>query len=175
MKACIEKIAYSVQRIAYRMILFPLYALRSTLYAQKGFTLIEGVLSVLIIGVGLIGVLYVFSGSTKSSLQADQVAVAQNLAEEKLETIIADKANSNYTTVINNINSGSYNDGPIFSIYNRTATRSYINVPANPDANATDDFSSVSGSDTGYALVNVTVTFNNGNDSVVVKTLLSNW
>src|SRR3989338_1758963 len=105
---------------------------------NKGFTLIEGVLSILIIGVGLIGVLYVFSGSTKSSLQADQIAVAQNLAEEKLETIIADKANTNYTTVINNINSGAYNDGPIFNIYTRTTTRSFINVPANPDANTTE-------------------------------------
>ena len=141
---------------------------------NKGFNLIEGVLSILIIGVGLIGVLYVFSGSTRSSLNADQVAVSQNLAEEKLETIIADKAHSGYGTIINNINSGIYNDGPIFNIYTRTATRTFINVPATPDGNSTDDFSSVSGSDTGYALVTVTVTFNNGNDSVVVKTLLSN-
>jgi hypothetical protein len=30
-------------------------------------------------------------------------------------------------------------------------------------------------SDTGYALVTVNVSFNNGNDSVVMKTLISNW
>ncbi len=140
-----------------------------------GFTLIEGVLAVLIIGVGLIGVLSIFGGATSRSLNADQVSVAQNLAEEKIETIIANKANANYTTVVNNINTGNYNDGPIFTIYTRTVTRSFINVPASPDGNSTDDFSSVSGSDTGYALVTVTVSFNNGNNSVMLKTLLSNW
>lgn len=138
--------------------------------SKKGVTLIEAVLTIGIISAGLLGVLYVFSGSQTSSLIADQTVVAGNLAREKAEQIIADRANNGYAVTI----ATNYSDGQLsgnYSIY----TRNVIITEVDPDVDGgNDDFLDASAG-SGYARVTVTVTWGGGANSVKEEALIANY
>jgi Tfp pilus assembly protein PilV len=145
---------------------------------SNGVTLIETLFTILIIGIGLIGVLYIFGGTVSKSLVADQTVQATNLAHEKLEEIISDRANLGYDNVETKLINGNYSDGTLpspYNIYTRTVTYNYINVPSAPDGNDNDDFATTSIIDTGYIRVIVNISWNNGGDYINIATLLSNW
>lgn len=127
--------------------------------------MIEAVLTLAIIGAGVLGVLYMFAGSSKSALYADQVVVASNLAREKMDQVISERITDGYAATI----AKNFNDGPIFGIYNRTVTFKEID----PDITGTsDDFDTLSGG-SGYARVTVTVTW--GARSVRLVSLIANY
>ncbi len=134
-----------------------------------GVTLIEAVLTIAIFAAGLVGVMYIFFGSTTSSLLADQTIVASNLAREKMEQIIADRANKGYATTIATV----YSDGLLTGNYN-IYTRNVTILEKNPDEDGgTDDFlDNQPGS--GYARVTVAVTWGAAN-MVKEETLLANY
>jgi len=135
----------------------------------KGVTLIEAVLMIALIGAGLLGVMYVFSGTTKSSLVADQTVVASNLAKEKLEQIIADRANKGYPVTI----AANYSDGnlpPPYDQYSRTVTI----IEVDPDVDGGDDDFLDPQNGSGYARVTVTVSWSGGY-SVKLETLLADY
>ncbi len=145
---------------------------------SDGVTLIETLFTILIIGIGLIGVLYIFGGTVSKSLIADQTVQATNLAHEKLEEIISDRANLGYDATETKLINGNYSDGQLtspYNIYTRTVTYNYINVPSTPDGDNTDDFATISLTDTGYLRVIVNISWNNGGDSINIATLISNW
>jgi type II secretory pathway pseudopilin PulG len=138
-----------------------------------GVTLIEAVLTIAIIGAGLLGVMYMFSGGTRSSLLADQNIVAANLAREKIEQIIADRANKGYATTI----ATSYSDGQLtgsYSVYTRNVTIQ----EKDPDADGGDDDfldNCAIPACQGYARVTVTVSWNGGNNIVKEETLIADY
>jgi type II secretory pathway pseudopilin PulG len=137
---------------------------------STGFTLIEAVLMIAIVGGGLIGVMYVMNGGIRSSLLADQTLIASNLAREKLEQIIADRANKGYATTI----ATNYSDGALsgeYSEFTRTVTLTEVNPD---DDSATDDFLNAQ-SGSGYARVTVTVSWLGGAQSVTLETILANY
>ena len=61
---------------------------------NKGFSLIEAVLSTMILSIGLMGGVLLMQNATVASVNSDFQAIASQLANEKLETILAD----NYMT-----------------------------------------------------------------------------
>ena len=136
-------------------------------HQPKGLTIIEAMLTLLIIGGGLIGVMYAFVGGSVSSLIADQSIVASNLAKEKLEEIISDRANNGYPTTITT----SYSDNPggDFSIFTRTVT--FLEVDPDDDGGTDDFLDPQPGS--GYARVTVVVSW--PSSSVKLESLIANY
>jgi Tfp pilus assembly protein PilV len=136
---------------------------------KRGVTLIEAVLAIAIIGAGLIGVMMVFSGGTKSALVSDQSIIASNLAREKMEQIVADRVNKGYATTI----ATNYSDGALggnYSAYTRNVTITEVD-PNQTTAN--DDFL-VALPGSGYARVTVVVGWG-ASESVKLETLLANY
>jgi type II secretory pathway pseudopilin PulG len=133
-----------------------------------GVTLIEAVMTVGIFAAGLVGVMYIFFGSTTSSLIADQTVVAGNLAREKMEQIIADRANKGYAATI----ATNYSDGLLSGNYNIYTRNAVIQEVDPDDDGGTDDFLDASPG-SGYARVTVTLTW--GGNTVKEETLLANY
>lgn len=133
-----------------------------TLFSNKGITLIESILAMAILAAGLIGVMVVFVGGTSSSLEANTTVVAANLAREKLEEIIADRATHGYATAL----SRDYTDNPggNYSNYTRTVTITEVD---NADL-TTSELGS------GYARVVVVVTWG-GPSGVQLETLIADY
>lgn len=143
---------------------------------EQGFSLVEAVLTILFIGIGVIGVMTVFRGSTASALKADQTVVASNLAREVYERMLADRLGQGYDTMVLNGAShycnGSF--GGNFSGYSCAATFQEVTAPSAPDGDSNDDFSTPdSGSD--CIRVTITISWNGGSDSVEFVSLISDW
>lgn len=58
---------------------------------KKGFTLLEAVLAVLILGIGFFSSMLLIENISISTINTDRNIVSAQLANEKIETIIADK------------------------------------------------------------------------------------
>jgi Tfp pilus assembly protein PilV len=68
---------------------------------QKGFTIIETVLTTVLLSVGLLGSMQLFFSANTSSLENNFRVTASQLANEKIETIIADKTFRGYDYLVN--------------------------------------------------------------------------
>lgn len=135
---------------------------------MRGLTFIEVLLGTAIIGVGLIGILYIFGGSVRSSLIADQTVTASNLARQKLEQIIKDRAVVGYAQTI----AANYSDGRLSGDY-QAYTRNVTITEVDPDADSgTDDFLDPQPG-SGFARVTVIVSF--GTESVKLETLIADY
>lgn len=143
----------------------------------RGFTLVEMVLSIGLLGVGLIGIFYFFANLLTSSMVTDQTIIAANLARETMETILArkdcDNSGCGYTTTLSTIQSGTYNASPVsgFSAYTITTTATEVD-PDNDDS--IDDFLDASPG-SGYARVTVLVSWNAGQNTFTLVTLMANY
>lgn len=132
---------------------------------EKGFTLIEVMLTVVIIAVGLFGVMIMFENAGKGALKIDSDVIATNLAREKLERIVFDKVISGYS-VLNNARYPSEGFGGDYSIFTRTTD--VIEV-ADTDLNE-----EVPGG--GYKRINVTVSWGvEPNEQVMLTTILGDY
>lgn len=76
---------------------------------RLGFTLIEVVLTIVIISTGLFGMMILFDNVTKGAMEGDLNLSAVYLAREKLEQIVYDKVYKNYDNVIMSRYSSSEN------------------------------------------------------------------
>jgi prepilin-type N-terminal cleavage/methylation domain-containing protein len=74
---------------------------------QKGFTLIEVMISIVIMAVGLVSLLGVFGLAMASTQTSDQNAIAKQIANEALEGILTARETANITwTQIANVGAG---------------------------------------------------------------------
>jgi len=134
----------------------------------RGFTLIEILLTVAVVGVGLIGVLYAYTAATRNAVSAERAVVASFLAREKMEEIIADRSLLGYGAVL----SKEYSDGRLPSPFS-AFTRSVRIIEVDPDADIGSDsfLDPLPGS--GYARVTVEVGYGDG--SVKLETLIADY
>lgn len=66
---------------------------------QKGFTLIECVLTIVIISIGLVAMMLLFDNVTRAAMEGDLNITASFLARERLEIIAFDKVYRGYNYV----------------------------------------------------------------------------
>lgn len=71
---------------------------RSLFKGKKGFTLIEAVMVIVLLGIVATGILMYFAGLSKTD-QAS-IAVATGLAQERMERVIADAKANGFDTVV---------------------------------------------------------------------------
>jgi hypothetical protein len=131
-----------------------------------------------IIGAGFVAIITAFQGSSKNSLLTDQTLVASNLAAETMDKIFAQRdcnnAGCKYASTLASINtSNTYDYNPAIGFAGYVIDSTALEV--NPDADAgTDDFLDASAG-SGYARVTVTVTWNNGANSISLVSLMANY
>ncbi|MES2503989.1 MAG: type II secretion system protein [Myxococcota bacterium] len=144
---------------------------------MKGFSLVESVLAMVIIGAGFVGVVMAIPGMARTSLLADQSIVATNLAAEALEKVMARRdcnaAGCGYASTIAAIAANGYNANPVSGFTGYVLTVTVLEV--NPDADTgTDDFLDANvGS--GYARVTAQVNFNNNANTIKLATMITNY
>ena len=88
---------------------------------SRGITLVELVLTIVVISVGLVGIMVVFENVTRGAMQADINVIASNLAREKIEQIIVDKWRDGYEAVVQSIYPDE-NFQDEFSIFTRSTS-----------------------------------------------------
>ena len=83
---------------------------------NRGFTLIEVVLTIVVISIGLVAMMLLFDNVTHNAMQSDMNMTATYLARERLEIIAFDKVYSGYDSIKNarygtseNVNVGGKN------------------------------------------------------------------
>ena len=146
----------------------------SLLKKDRGFSLIEAVLSIALIGVGLVGIVYSFQGAARSSLLADQTVIATNLARETLEKIIAYKNTNGYSNTLTTINTNNnYDENPVSGFSNYVIDATALEVDSDDDDNVDDFLDAFPGS--GYARVTVNISWDNGNHSINLATLITDY
>ena len=145
---------------------------------MRGFTLIEGILSIAVIGIGVYGLLNLFPLMMHSSLLADQTVIASNLAQETLESIIAqkdcDETGCGYSATLADINTNSvYDQNPVTGFANYAVDATALEVDPDDD-NSTDDFLDASPG-SGIARITVQVSWNNAGNSISLYTLIADY
>ena len=132
---------------------------------QKGFTLIEAILTLTILATGIVGVLTLYQRNIANSDEMEQTLTATLLAQEKLEQIVQDKKYKLYPYIITanypateDLTAEGYPD------YTRTTTIQEVN-----NTNLT-----TSQNGTGYKRVTVGVSVTGG-PTIIFDTLLTQW
>lgn len=133
--------------------------------SQKGFTLIETVLTTMLLSVGLLGSMQLFYTASNSSLDNNYRIHASQLGNEKIETIIADKTFKGY----NYLTTSNY---PLETM--PTPDSGYTRQVAINEVNPTD-LKTVQ-ANSGYKKIDVTVKWGNLDyQSLVVSSLATNY
>lgn len=144
---------------------------------QSGFTLVETVLSIGIIGAGLVGLMFAFDGLSRNALLADQTAIAVNLARDALEEVVArrdcNNAGCGYSATLSAISSGTYDASPVSGFPGFILDTNVAEVNADDD-DAIDDFMDASAG-SGYARITVTMSWNGGANSISLESLMTNY
>lgn len=131
---------------------------------QSGFTLIESVLALVVIGIGVFGLMNLFQGTVSNVVSTDQAIQATQLARERLERIVFDKKMNGYDF----INTANYPAVESFTGSFSAFTRN-ISILEVSDSNLT-----TSSNNSGYKRVTVTVAWSDSNQ-VVLETLVTKW
>ena len=66
------------------------------LRGDRGFTLLEVILAMVVMAVGMLGIMALFHNASRGAMQTDLNGVAIGLAREKLEIVILDKIRDGY-------------------------------------------------------------------------------
>ena len=136
--------------------------MKQVLKRTRGFTLIEAIFVMIVVGIAFFGFGYLFGNLDQEALKADLTVLATNLAKEKIEEIAQEKADSGYAGIVSEsattVNSGSW-------AFSRSVQVNYVNP---------SDFSN-SISDTGYKKVDVNVDWGGGvGESITLTTMVTN-
>lgn len=130
---------------------------------QKGFTLIETILAMLVLAVGIFGTMHLFYQTTHRTFETDAYLKATALAREKLEEITFDKKMNGYAYAVD----ANYPVSEVltgnFSDFTRTISIREVDAT---DLNTTQNNS-------GYKKVTVMVSWSGG--SLTLDTLVTLW
>lgn len=119
--------------------------------SENGFTLVEALFAVLLLSFGLLGYLTLFSNLTRHTINDEFALAATHLASEKIEQLIAEKANSGYISV----STGTTNENITYASQEFTRQTQIEWV-------AGSDLQTSAASDQGYKHIAVTVSWNVG-------------
>ncbi len=141
---------------------------------QKGFSLIEAIIVIIVISVGAIGVLSVFITGMKGAGNPLVTIQAVELGQEKLDIVIGDRQNTarGYSYATTPANYPAENPVTGFSSFNRSIAIACVTT-ANFNAAGSAPAPSCVGV-TNYARVTVTVT-HSAIGSVTAVTLVTNY
>lgn len=131
---------------------------------QKGFTILESILTTALVAVGLMGGMLTMQNATLNTVNGDMNTVATQLASEKVDVIMADKSYNGYEFV----SAENYPTEDLTAPYNmdRTVTVTEVNAE---DLNTPEIGS-------GVKKVAVTVSWGEkDNQSVTMISLVSNY
>ncbi len=131
---------------------------------QSGFSFIEALFALVILSFGFVGILSLYSMMNSNSSNDELRLVASKLASEKIEQTLATKANLGYVSV----NTGTTSENITYDsiAFQRSANINFVD---------SSDLKTVSGSDTGFKRIDVTVSWNNGStQNISVMSLISN-
>ena len=131
---------------------------------QRGFTFIETVMAIVVIGVGLFGLMHLFTGTVSNAFVTDQAIQATELARERLERVVFDKKMNGYNYVTTANYPAVENFTGAFSPFTRTMTILEVR---------SDNLTTASAG-SGYKRVSVTVSWPTGH-SVQLETLVTKW
>lgn len=136
---------------------------------QMGMALLESILATTLLSIGLTGGLFLMQNATRTSITTDYNIIASQFANEKLESIIADKAltASKYAGIVNtNYPNESITYGGITGAFSRKV--------AITEVNPSDLTTTQAGS--GVKKVDVTVEWNIGStQKILVSTLVTDY
>jgi len=140
--------------------------LKDNMKKRLGFTLIEVLLTVVIVGVGLFGLMTLYHNASRKVMEGDVNMAATYLVRERLEQIIADKVSQGYGYVIND----NYTTSAAVTVGNHMFTRSF-NIY---EVNASDLITPEIG--TGHKRIDMTLTWGTGaGQSITTPTLVTNY
>jgi len=130
-------------------------------FSNRGFSLIEAVFVMMVIGIAFFGFGYLFGNVDQEALEADLTVIAGKLAKAKMEQVIQTKADSGYAAVTaespTTVTSGNWD-------FTQQVNVDYVNP---------SDFSN-SVSDTGYKKVEVVVSWGAGlGESVTLTSMVT--
>ena len=136
---------------------------------QRGFTLIEIIITIVLLAVLTSGLMAMFTTFSKSNGDPSVMTQATELAQEKMEQIIADKNNPargfNYVTNGNYPAEPPFNPALGFNGFSRSVNVIFVNTGALD--------TTVSPGPTNYKKITVTVNSNTG--SVTTSTLIGSY
>ncbi len=133
------------------------------LHNQKGFTFIEAILTSVLLAFGLTGGYAMMQNSINYSMGNDYLVMGSQLANEKLQMVIADKTFESYSDVIQD----NYTQESLSGAY-QGFTRTTTVTEVDPADLTTPQ------ADSGYKKVEVTVSWgNNSGERVQVSTMLA--
>lgn len=95
---------------------------------ERGFTLIELIITIIVVSVGALGLVSALSFTTSRSIHSDLMTTANALAQERLEQFFAEKQANGYASPLLNI--GMTADPPLlppYADYARTVDICYVN------------------------------------------------
>lgn len=133
----------------------------------KGFTLIEAVITLVLISGGIVGILHLFQQNVRSANEMELTVAATYLAQERLEQMIQDKKYRGFAyTIAANYPASEDLTAQGYPGYTRT-----INIL---EVRENDLTSPAPPSGSGYKRVTVAVQVAGG-DTVTLETILTEW
>lgn len=99
-----------------------------------GFTLIEIILAIIVISVAVLGLISSISFTTQGGLNAEVMSTAKELAQERMEQLMAQKRNSGFAS-LSPIGLGTYAAVSGFTGYERREDICYVDSGLNPNPN----------------------------------------
>lgn len=133
---------------------------------KQGFTLIESMLTIVIISIGLFGLMALYHNSARSIIDGDINLMSTYLAQERIEQLVSDKVAYGYAYVINT----NYTTTESIVLGNNLFTRSF-NIY---EVDKSDLITPLD--DSGFKRIDMTVTWGTAADqNIVISTILTNY
>lgn len=127
-----------------------------------GFTLVEVVLTIVVISIGLFGMMFLFDNVTRGAMEGDMNVAATYLARERMENVVFDKVYRGYDWVVNN----RYPISESVSVNGQV----YLRELSIGEVNKTD--LTTAGAGSGFKRVNITVSWGTGAFQRITETTL---
>lgn len=140
--------------------------LKRHLKNSKGFTLVEAVLTIIVIAIGLFGMMFLFDNVTRGAMEGDQAITSTYLVRERLERMIFDKVYRGYNYIV----AANYPASETVLVGNQAYTRQVSILEVSKGNFSVGQFGS------GYKRIDVTASWGTGaNQRISEATLVTNY